>query len=79
MTGGNEAVMSVGRRVRGVFEDRRQVVCLAVAVALVIGGTLGTGLLPATLVGQTAAGAAIVAGFGLGFYCLGALELAQKG
>jgi len=70
--------MPVDRQVGGVFEDRRRAVCLAVAVALVVGGTLGTGVLPSTPAGQAVAGAAIVAGFGLGFYCLGALELTRE-
>ena len=68
----------MGRRVPGVFEDRRRAVCLAVAGALVVGGSLGTGVLPSTPVGQTIAGTAIVAGFGLGFYCLGALSLTEE-
>jgi hypothetical protein len=66
--------MSARRQTGDVFEDRRQAGCLAVAVALVIAGTLGTGLLPSTTAAQVAAGGAIVLGFALAFYCLGALE-----
>lgn len=57
-----------------VFEDRRQAACLGVAVALVVAGTLGTGLLPSTTAYQLLAGGAIVLGFALAFYCLGALQ-----
>lgn len=56
-----------------VFEDRRQAACLAGAAVLVAAGTLGTGLLPSTTPYQVLAGGAIVLGFGLAFYCLGAL------
>ena len=43
------------------------------AVLLVVGGTLATGFLPATLPYQILAGAVIIAGFGLGYYGLDAL------
>ncbi len=75
---GNEAVIPACRRGVGVIEDRRQIACLVAAVALVVGGTLATGVGPDTTAGQAVAGGAIVAGFGLGFYCLGAFELTEE-
>lgn len=57
-----------------VIETRRRLGCLALATALVVVGTLATGVLPSTTTQQALAGVAIVAGFGLAFYCLGALE-----
>lgn len=52
----------------------RQYACLVGAVVLVIGGTLATGVLPSTLPYQVLAGGAIVAGFALGYACVGAFE-----
>lgn len=62
-----------------MLEDRRQAVCLGAAVALVVAGTLGTGLLPSTTAFQVLAGGAIVLGFGLAFYCLDALQFPGEG
>ena len=49
--------------------ERRQLGCLAVAVVLVVGGTLATGVLPRTTAGQLVAGGIIVAGFAVLYYC----------
>ena len=53
----------------------RTAVGLAGAAALVVGGTLATGYLPSRPRSQLLAGAMIVAGFALGVYVLGGLEL----
>lgn len=45
------------------------------AIVLVVGGTLATGVLPPTLPYQLLAGAIIVAGFGLGYLGLDALNV----
>lgn len=55
-------------------EKLRTYGCLALAGLLVVAGTLATGLLPQTTLYQVLAGAIIVAGFGLGFVCLGGLD-----
>lgn len=56
------------------MDDRtRTYACLAVAVLLVVVGSLATGVVPATLPYQALAGAVIVAGFALAFACVGAL------
>jgi fructose-1,6-bisphosphatase/inositol monophosphatase family enzyme len=52
----------------------RQYGCLAIAGILVVAGTLATGVLPQTTLSQVLAGTIIVAGFALGFVCLGGLE-----
>lgn len=49
--------------------DAREIGCAAVAVALVVAGTLATGPLPSTPAYQAIAGGVIVAGFGLLLYC----------
>ena len=54
--------------------DTRRVACLVAAVDLPAAGTLGTGLLPSGTAYQVLAGTAVVLGFGLGFYCLGAFD-----
>jgi hypothetical protein len=54
----------------GLLDSTRDVVCVAASVALVLGGMLLTGLLPDDPLSQVAAGATIVAGFGLAFVCL---------
>lgn len=48
---------------------------LALAVLLVVGGTLATGFLPPTLPSQLLAGALIVAGFALGYLGLDGLGI----
>lgn len=54
-------------------ERIQRYLCLGAAVALVVAGTLATGLLPSTLPYQALAGGLIVAGFGLAFACFGVL------
>lgn len=49
--------------------DRRQLGCVTVAFVLVIGGTLATGVLPASAPYQAVAGGVIVAGFAVLGYC----------
>lgn len=49
--------------------DRRELGCALVSVALVLGGSLATGLLPAAATYQVLAGGAIVAGFALLLVC----------
>lgn len=57
------------------MNDRlRTPLCLAVAGLVVVAGTLATGLLPQTTPYQVLSGMIIVAGFGLGFYCVGGLD-----
>lgn len=56
----------------------RRYACLAVAVALIVAGTLATGLLPSTLPFQVLAGGIIVAGFALSYACLGADEFLER-
>jgi hypothetical protein len=50
--------------------ETRTVGCLAASGALLVAGTLGTGLLPPTLPYQALAGALIVAAFALVFLCM---------
>lgn len=57
-----------------VTDSVRRYGCLAIAGLLVVGGTLATGLVPQEPLYQVLAGAIIVAGFGLGFVCLGGME-----
>lgn len=45
--------------------------CVLTAFALVVGGTLATGLVPPTGPYQVVAGGVIVAGFALLLYCFG--------
>ncbi len=52
--------------------DRSEYACLAVAITVVLGGTLAAGLLPQTLPFQVVAGAVIVAGFAVAYACVGA-------
>jgi len=47
---------------------------MAVAILLIIGGTLATGLLPSSTPYQVLAGGIIVAGFGVAYWTLGALD-----
>ena len=57
------------------MEDRtRHYACLAIAVGLMITGTLATGVLPSTTLYQVFAGGIIVLGFGIAYACLGALD-----
>lgn len=49
--------------------DRREFGCSGLAVALVLAGTLATGLLPSSTPYQVLAGGIIVAGFALLLYC----------
>jgi hypothetical protein len=58
--------------------DARGVTALVVAALLMAAGTLGTGLLPSGTAYQTLAGTAIVLGFGLGFYALGAFDRPEE-
>ena len=51
-------------------ERIRQYACLGVAVALIITGTLATGLVPSTTPYQVLAGSVIVAGFAVSYVCL---------
>lgn len=73
---GGEAVgtSTRGAKRRAMTDGLRRYGCLVVAAALVVAGTLATGLLPPTTGSQVLAGAVIVAGFGLGFVCMGGLE-----
>ena len=48
----------------------RQYACLGVAVALIITGTLATGVVPSTTPYQVLAGSVIVAGFAVTYACL---------
>ncbi len=59
-------------------DRRRQYICLGLAALLVISGTLATGLLPSTRLSQILAGGIIVAGFGIGYACLGAFEFLKR-
>lgn len=52
----------------------RQYGCLGVAVALIVTGTLATGLLPPTPLYQVLAGGIIVGGFAVVFICLGSVD-----
>jgi len=54
--------------------DRRTIGGMAVAILLIIGGTLATGLLPSSTPYQVLAGGIIVAGFGVAYWTLGALD-----
>lgn len=53
----------------------RTVACFAIAGGLIALGTLATGLLPSSLPYQVLAGAIIVAGFAVGYACVGAFDL----
>ncbi|MHB9286244.1 hypothetical protein ACKVMT_04300 [Halobacteriales archaeon Cl-PHB] len=54
------------------LSDRtRQYVGVAIGIALVLAGTLATGVLPSTTPYQVIAGAIIVAGFVVGYASLG--------
>ena len=53
-----------------LVDSRREAICLAAAIGLVVLGMLLTGLLPEDGLSQLAAGATIVAGFALAFVCL---------
>lgn len=52
--------------------DRREQVCLGVAILVVLAGTLAAGLLPRTTPYQVLAGGIIVAGFAVAYACVGA-------
>lgn len=58
-------------------DTTRQYGCVAVAVALVIAGTIGTGLAPPTALYQALAGSLIVAGFAVSYLCLGGFDLRE--
>jgi hypothetical protein len=68
-------VAAVGS-VTGEFRmgKRRPYACLGLAAALVVGGTLAAGLLPQTPLYQVLAGGIIVAGFAVGYACVGAFD-----
>jgi hypothetical protein len=53
----------------------RDVVCAGVALTLIVSGTLATGVFPSTTPYQVLAGSMIVAGFAVGYYCLGAFQM----
>lgn len=55
--------------------DTRTVAYLGAALALIVGGTIATGLLPSTPLYQFVAGALIVLGFAVGYIGIGAFEL----
>ena len=55
-------------------ERTRRYVCLGVAVVLIFTGTLATGLVPSTAPYQILAGGIIVAGFAVGYLCLGTFD-----
>lgn len=52
----------------------RQVVCMGVAVTLLVSGTLASGLFSFGTLSQILAGAMIVAGFAVAYFCLGAFQ-----
>ena len=57
------------------MKDRiRRYACLGVAGVLVITGTIATGLVPSTTLYQVLAGGIIVAGFAIGYLCLGTFD-----
>lgn len=58
-------------------ERTRQYASLGLAVALIVVGTLATGLLPSAPVYQVFAGALIVAGFAVGYVGIGAIEFQE--
>jgi hypothetical protein len=51
-------------------DSRREAVCIAASIGLVVGGMLLTGVLPDDWLSQLFAGATIIAGFALAFVCL---------
>lgn len=55
-------------------ESTRRYAYLGVAVSLIIIGTIATGLLPSAAPYQAVAGGIIVAGFAMGYWCLGATD-----
>lgn len=58
-----------------MIEHRGQYACLAVAVVLVITGTLAAGLLPSTTLYQILAGSIIVAGFAVSYLCFTEVDI----
>ena len=50
---------------------------LGIAVALIIAGTLATGLLPPTFLYQVLAGGIIVTGFAVGYLSLGTFDFLE--
>lgn len=58
-------------------ERTRRYAMLGLAVALIVVGTLSTGLLPSTPIFQVVAGALIVAGFAVGYVGIGAIQLPE--
>ncbi len=50
---------------------------VGLSILLVVGGSLMTGILPATPLYQSLAGIVIVAGFGVGYVALGEFELPE--
>jgi hypothetical protein len=52
-----------------LVDSRREAVCIAASIGLVVLGMLLTGVLPDDGLSQLAAGATIVAGFALAFGC----------
>jgi len=55
-----------------MFDGPREYACLAVAVLVVLGGTVAAGLLPRTTPSQVLAAAIIVFGFAIAYACVGA-------
>jgi hypothetical protein len=56
------------------MSDRRRYPCLALAAVLVVAGTIAAGLLPSSPLYQVLAGGIIVAGFAVGYACVGAFD-----
>lgn len=54
-----------------MLDGPREYACFAVAVLVVVGGTVAAGLLPQTAPYQVLAGGIIVAGFAIAWACLG--------
>lgn len=54
-----------------MLDGPREYACFAVAVLLVVGGTVAAGVLPQTGLSQVLAGGTIVAGFAIAWACLG--------
>jgi hypothetical protein len=58
-------------------DRRRRYLCLGIATALIVAGTLATGLLPSTAPYQALAGGIIVLGFAVLYVCLGPLDVLE--
>lgn len=58
-------------------DRRRRYALLGLAIALLVVGTIATGLLPSTAPYQIFAGALIVAGFAVGYVGIGAFDVVE--